>query len=559
MTQEQALNILKTGANIFLTGEPGAGKTHTINRYVSYLRDYGIEPSITASTGIAATHINGMTIHSWSGIGIKKSFTSRELDFIAGNKYIERRIKKSKILIIDEISMLDSKTLDAVDAICRRVKNKMNLPFGGIQTILVGDFFQLPPVAREGETADFAFTSKAWREMNPATCYLSEQHRQEDRAFLSVLSAIRSDSFDSEHYAHIEHRMAGQQEPSKNITKLFPHNADVDRINDVELRKISETEHCFDMRSTGQKNIVETLKRGCLSPEKLILKKGAVVIFTKNNIKEHFVNGTLGKVIGFDNETGYPIVKTTKGNVIEVAPMEWTVEEHGWVRAKIVQIPLKLAWAITVHKSQGMSLDAALMDLSKVFEFGQGYVALSRVRSLDGLHLLGINEHALLVHPGILEIDKDFRNNSAATIDLFNITDRNELLRQFEAFIGKCGGRKLTETEKNEKNDKKKKEKISTHEVTLEIFQKGKGISAIAKERGLTEGTILSHIEALISRDRIKPSEFEKYIEPRLKKELPVIMREFEKLDTDKLSLVREAFGEKYSYDDLRVARMMME
>lgn len=541
-----------------MTGEPGAGKTHTINMYANYLRGYDIEPSITASTGIAATHISGMTIHSWSGIGIKKDFSTSDLDYIASNDYVARRIKKSKVLIIDEISMLDAKTLNAVDAICRRVKNNLNLPFGGIQVVFVGDFFQLPPVARAGETADFAFASNAWQEMSPEVCYLSEQHRQEDKNFLSVLSAIRSDSFDGEHYAYIESRMTMQQEPPKNITKLFSHNADVDRINSNELDKIPEEEHIFEMSSSGQKNIVETLKRGCLSPEKLVLKKGAVVIFTKNNQKEYFVNGTQGRVIGFDSETRYPIVKTKSGRTIEVGPMEWTVEEHGWVRAKIVQIPLKLAWAITIHKSQGMSLDAALMDLSKVFEFGQGYVALSRVRSLKGLYLLGISEHALLVHPEILERDHDFRNNSAATIQKLQDVEDADLILRFDAFIQNSGGKKLTEAEKNERKIKKKKPKKSTHEVTLEIYKTGKGIKEIAKERGLTEGTILTHIEALISQGRIEQKDFEKYISQKLRKDIPAIIREFKRLDTDKLSLVRESFGSKYSYDEIRLARMMM-
>src|SRR3989344_1092230 len=147
MTQSQALSILKSGVNVFLTGEPGSGKTHTINEYATYLRARSIEPAITASTGIAATHIGGMTIHSWGGIGIKTSLDKYGLNKIASNKYIVKRVRRTKVLIIDEVSMLPPETLSMIDAICREIKQSLE-PFGGIQVILVGDFFQLPPIMK---------------------------------------------------------------------------------------------------------------------------------------------------------------------------------------------------------------------------------------------------------------------------------------------------------------------------------------------------------------------------------------------------------------------------
>src|SRR3989344_807323 len=171
MTQAQALNILKTGANVFLTGEPGSGKTYLVNQYVSYLRQRKIEPAITASTGIAATHIGGTTVHSWSGIGIKKELSPSDVKRISSNKKVSARIKKTHTLIIDEISMLDGKTLIAVDQVCKEVRGSA-APFGGIQIVLVGDFFQLPPVVSrnnsavttlfDNESAQFAFDSSAW-------------------------------------------------------------------------------------------------------------------------------------------------------------------------------------------------------------------------------------------------------------------------------------------------------------------------------------------------------------------------------------------------------------
>src|SRR3989338_10757589 len=208
MTQEQALNILKTGANIFLTGEPGAGKTHIVNTYVNYLRARDIEPAITASTGIAATHIGGMTIHSWSGIGIKTKLDKYDLDKIASSEYISKRVHRTKVLIIDEISMLSTNMLDMVDMVCREIK-QTGEPFGGIQIVLVGDFFQLPPIVKrdfaeekqsslipqvgsEGTKGTFAYGAGAWERARLVVCYLSEQYRQGDSDFFSVLSAIRA-------------------------------------------------------------------------------------------------------------------------------------------------------------------------------------------------------------------------------------------------------------------------------------------------------------------------------------------------------------------------------
>src|SRR3984957_17353698 len=154
MTQDEAFAILKTGLNVFLTGEPGSGKTYTINRYVQWLRERGIEPAVTASTGIAATHINGMTIHSWSGIGIKSNVSDYDVELIQSREKTAMRIVQAKVLIIDEISMLEAQTLESVDRVLRTLRHKPMLPeepFGGLQIIFVGDFFQLPPISKKEE------------------------------------------------------------------------------------------------------------------------------------------------------------------------------------------------------------------------------------------------------------------------------------------------------------------------------------------------------------------------------------------------------------------------
>ncbi len=567
MTQLQALSILKTGANAFLTGEPGSGKTHTINEYISYLQDSDIAPSITASTGIAATHVGGMTIHSWSGIGIKSKLDRYELDKLASSEYLAKRIGKAKVLIIDEVSMLSPDTLGAVDMVCREVRQSSE-PFGGLQIIFVGDFFQLPPVIRLDQARDdinqdsffedgppqFAYDSIAWKNAKPIVCYLTEQHRQDDDTFLEVLSAIRSNAFSQVHLEHIEKRKITRDTMPENKTKLYSHNADVDRVNDTQLATLKDAPQTFLMDCQGKDTVVAALMKGCLSPATLVLKVGAEVMFTKNNSKEGYVNGTLGTVVSFESGSNLPIVKTRSGRSIRVEAMDWTVEENGKVRGRITQLPLRLAWAITVHKSQGMSLDEAIMDLSDVFEYGQGYVALSRVRRLSGLHILGWNRRTFEVHPNVLEKDTDFRALSKEAETAFSKIPAADLTKMHHNFIHACGGQIIKEGSVRKKN----RQSLTTYEKTLALWNEGKDIKDIAKIRKLTAQTIFDHIEKLAKENKITKRELERLLPQKLKKEMGHIHATFKRLDTDKLTPVFETLGGKYSYDDLRISRMLL-
>ncbi len=556
MTQNQALTILKTGANVFLTGEPGAGKTHTINAYVEYLRSHNIEPAITASTGIAATHIQGQTIHSWSGIGIRKFLSPYDLDKIATTEYLVRRIQKTKVLIIDEISMIDGFTLDLVDQVCKAIKQKAEA-FGGMQVILVGDFFQLPPISRKDEAVPFAFEANVWREMKPLVCYLTEQHRQSDEVFLSLLTAIRRNERMDDHLVHLENRIVSDQdsfEETENMTRLFAHNADVDVINDAALRAIDGPTNTYTMYSKGSESLVANLKKGCLSPETLQLKVGAVVMCTKNNSTKGFVNGTTGTVVRFEPGTKYPIIRTKDGEELTIEPMDWSIEEDGKVRASITQIPLRLAWAITIHKSQGLSLDTAMMDLRQVFEYGQGYVALSRVRTLDGLYLAGWNAQTFQVHPRILQQDRAFQDQSESAQAAFANPETVDLEAMQKNFLlangGTVEGKKLKKGEKPEKRD--------TLDLTKELILTGKSLQEIAKERKLVMATVLDHLEKLIIVKRVTLKDIEYLIDPKLKKSLPIIEEAFASCDTTLLSPVYNHLDGKYTFDTLRLARAII-
>lgn len=588
MTQDQALSILKTGANVFLTGAPGSGKTHTINEYVAYLRARGIEPAITASTGIAATHIGGMTIHSWSGIGIKTKLDTNDIKKIASNKYIAKRVRRAKVLMIDEVSMLSPETLSMVDVVCREI-NQSSEPFGGLQVVFVGDFFQLPPVVKaeaehgtlparparmvigrpggtEEPSARFVYDSPTWGQTNLVVCYLTEQYRQDDSGFLAMLSAIRCNVFNSDHLCRIETRKIEHRAAPAGVPKLFSHNADVDRVNDEMLVKLPAEPSVFTMSSQGPEALVAALKKGCLSPETLYLKVGAAVMFTKNNPKEGFVNGTLGAVEEFDTHSGYPIVKTRSGRRIEVEPMDWTMEETGKIRARITQLPLRLAWAITVHKSQGMSLDEAVMDLSDVFEFGQGYVALSRVRRLSGLYLLGWNERVFQVHPEVSAKDAKFRAQSEQATRTFGRVAGDEIAAMHERFIRACGGKTIPESHAGVSKVSRVPRTAREHgnarrerrwERTLALIRSGKTIAAVAEMRGRAEGTILEHLESLRALGKLSIQDIA-HLARGSEQAIAEIHDAFRELDTDKLSPVFEKLGGAYSYDELRIARMML-
>lgn len=556
MTQSDALTILKTGANVFLTGAPGAGKTYVLNQYTKYLKEHDISVAVTASTGIAATHIGGVTIHSWSGIGARQKINDFEVDELEAKKYLWKRYEQTKVLIIDEISMLSGDLFNSVNKVCKSFRRN-NLPFGGMQVVVVGDFFQLPPITKRGEPTQFAFESKSWRELNPLVTYITEQHRQEDDALLGILDRIRRGDVEEE-FEELRDRLDVSFEDVIKSTKLYTHNADVDKINQEELSKIDRDEEYYEMISKGKGNHVQRLKESCLSPENLSLKIGAVVMCTKNNFEVGYVNGTLGEVIDFEKETGHPIIVTNQGKELIIEPVSWSIEDGDKIIASICQVPLRLAWAITVHKSQGMSLDAAEIDLGKAFEYGQGYVALSRVRTLQGLKLLGFNAQALMVHPKIIEADKKFRSKSDQILDYLHKKTEKEIEKSQEDFIIRSEGSiRVIDVKAREAE----LEKTSTFEKTKVFILEQKSIDDIAVERGLTKETVLTHIEKLVMEGKIERDQIS-YLKPKGKKFKDIVstfQKLYDKTGELNLSPVKSKVGGNTSYFDVQLARVFLE
>ncbi len=538
MTQKEALEILKTGRNAYLTGAPGSGKTFLLNEYIRFLKNRGVKIGVTASTGIAATHLNGLTIHSWAGIGIRDRLSTFDMDRLAKKRGLSSRIEKTKVLVIDEVSMLHSFRLDMVDEVCRFFKRDER-PFGGIQVVLCGDFFQLPPVSKGGEEASFVNESRVWGEMKPKICYLHEQHRHCGHSLTRILHDIRENNV-SEHTLE-RLRARYKKETPGAATKLYTHNIDVDSINEKHLEELKGEEQSYLMVvNKGSGAAIESLKKNCLAPERLRLKKGAAVMFVKNNPEKRYFNGTLGTVLGFDSR-GIPLIQTADGRKILVQKEDWNVEEDGKIKASVSQIPLRLAWAITVHKSQGMSLDAAEMDLSKSFTEGMGYVALSRVRTLEGLNLTGLNDMALRVNKKVMEFDDDLARMSDEAAEELKNAGAEETKKKQEEFLGPAG--------KPERG-----EKTSTYDVTKALVEKETPLGEMAEEREMTEETIINHIEKLIERGDEPNLEYLRPRQDRFEK----IKNAFEKSKGKKLAPVRKILGARFSYNEIKLARLFL-
>ena len=579
MRQSSALDILKTGQNVFLTGSAGSGKTYTLNQYIDYLRARRVPVAVTASTGIAATHMNGTTIHSWSGIGIKDELTDRDLTNLSRKQFLADRLKDTAVLIIDEISMLHAKQINLVSQVLKHVR-KNDKAFGGIQVVVAGDFFQLPPIGSKGESnrEKFAFMSEAWLDAKFHICYLSEQHRQVSEAanggldLDDILNQIRRQEVTFEAIAALEATF--DQNVDIKRTRLYTHNLNVNKINDKELADLSGEMMRFEATSVGDSKLVETLKKTVRTQDDLVLKVGSKVMFIKNNTELGVSNGTMGELIGFaavkiddskddnddliedddigsdkDSDIGndkqaaksakekakkdkakvkkpttqkMPVVRLNTGREVIAEPEEWIIEdETGDVLASYEQVPLCLAWAITIHKSQGMTLEAAEIDLSRTFELGQGYVALSRLKSLAGLQLLGMNEMSLQLDPLARGADKRFLVLSDEADANYAMLDEESMTQAHEKFILKSGGTLSKsvidayanlQTKRREQQQAQigKKQKLgnqvsdksdSTLLATRILLEESLSIAEISQARQLSQSTIMRHIAELKSQD----------------------------------------------------------
>ncbi|MBU6338422.1 MAG: AAA family ATPase [Rickettsiales bacterium] len=398
LKQKSVIESFEKGENILITGGAGTGKSYLLNFLKRNYSALGFE--VTASTGVAAVNIGGSTIHSWSGIGFANMPVDRIVENLFSAKFskVRARIRKTKILAIDEVSMISSNIFDILDSVLRAVRNNDKV-MGGLQIVLFGDFLQLPPISRDNSAFDFCFNSKAFQELNLKTFVLEQVFRQNDEKFVKVLNNLRLGLIDEEDREILTSRLkAKDQIAAIKPTILTTHNYKVEKINDYELKKIPHSEVVYNANYFGSKDKIEFLKKNCLAPETLKLKVGAQVMMIKNTYqKDGIINGSLGVVKEFSAKKNYPVVEFANGKIITISPEEWLLEKYDEQKKELIseagleQIPLILSWAMTIHKSQGLTLDKISCDLSDSFSPGQVYVALSRARSLSGVFIESIN------------------------------------------------------------------------------------------------------------------------------------------------------------------------
>ncbi len=572
MKQNTALNILKSGKNVFITGSAGTGKTYLLNEYTQYLKERRVYPTIVAPTGIAASHLGGQTIHSFFALGIRESIDEGYVEFLMDKKYLKTRFSKLKLLIIDEISMVSPELFSSMDLILRGFKGT-DAPFGGVQVVISGDFFQLPPVSKTPKEKRFAWQAEAWKSLELQTCYLQEKFRQDDDRLIQILDDIRVGSISESSEKLLAERHEKELRSHFTPTKLYTHNVDVDRINLAELEKLPGAAKLFVYDSKGSQKNIEKIFKSSLVLEELALKKGAVVIFIKNNTEEGYVNGTTGTVESFSPIDNMPIVRTTEGKKIKLDLEDWSLEnESGTVTATVSQVPLRLAWAITIHKSQGMTLDAAEIDLSKTFETGQGYVALSRIKNIEGLRLMGLNTMALRVDPLILHVDERIKQASHKALESIGSLSKESMESLFERHISSLGGivskEKIDEEIQNIKEGKPSHSAYvtPTHIKTKYLIEKSDTLIQLATNRKLAKSTIVQHLERIkeeepeLDINKYKPTGelYDKVETVLLKLMTRKLLENF--TDDGKLRMkpVFEALDGKVSYDDIRLCMLFI-
>jgi ATP-dependent DNA helicase PIF1 len=408
--QNKAWNMMRDGENILLTGSAGSGKSLLIKMFKTYYQEEKII-SITSTTGTSALLIKGVTLHSYLGIGLGTGSVEALTTKILKKSYLKRRWTQLETLIIDEVSMLSPELFDKLEEIGRRVR-KNNRPFGDIQLILSGDWLQLPVVKSD----NFCFEAKSWERCisKRNIIYLTENMRQKDIEFQECLDNIRIGNINDSVKTLLRSRIGIKLDESKGIkpTRLFPTNARVDEINNRELDKLARAGKEFNeykleidfYRTITTKNkeyLLNKHMRNFTAPETLHLCEGVQVMLLVNlDLESGLANGSRGVVVRFIDD--YPLVRFVNGIERVISEYIWEIEENDQVVMSMSQIPLKIAYAATIHKCQGATIDFVEVELKNIFEYSQGYVALSRVRSLEGLSIRNINFKKFKVHPKAL-------------------------------------------------------------------------------------------------------------------------------------------------------------
>uniref|UniRef100_A0A8C6TDJ2 ATP-dependent DNA helicase PIF1 n=1 Tax=Neogobius melanostomus TaxID=47308 RepID=A0A8C6TDJ2_9GOBI len=407
--QTAVLSAVLSGRNVFFTGSAGTGKSFLLKRIIGSLPPKSTYA--TASTGVAACHIGGTTLHSFAGQDGSGSAPLAQCIELAQRPGILQHWTSCRHLIIDEVSMVEAHYFDKLESVARSVRRSTE-PFGGIQLIVCGDFLQLPPVSKGKEKASFCFQSRSWRKVIQLNMELTEVRRQTDQSFITLLQAVRVGRVTEEVSGKLLHSAYHKIERDGILaTRLCTHKDDVELTNQNKLQQLPGAACVFEALDSDPA-LEKTIDAHSPVGRVLQLKVGAQVMLTKNlDVARGLVNGARGVVVSFETteKHGYPRVRFLCGVTEVMKPERWVFKSGGGLHLSRQQLPLKLAWAISIHKSQGMTLDCVEISLARVFESGQAYVALSRARSLEGLRVMDFDPRVVRADPDVLQFYRRMR------------------------------------------------------------------------------------------------------------------------------------------------------
>ncbi|MBU0458964.1 AAA family ATPase [Patescibacteria group bacterium] len=536
--QSKALHLLCGKENVFLTGAAGTGKSFLLQQYLhgKSRKEY----PVLASTGAAAVIVEGRTFHSFFGLGILEGGRAATVERALRSGPLHKRIQQAECIVVDEVSMLSGETIATAQEIAQCVRESLE-PWGGLRMIVVGDFAQLPPVQTEQRDKDWAFLHPAWEQSQFRSVFLQTSVRTNEPNLLKILRSVREGMVTEEVRMFFASRMA-QSDPTFTGTRLFPHRVSADRYNMQRLQILPGESRSFETSYAGRSQYVDRLKKQCPIPEVLHLKIGALVMLRKNamSFPYSYVNGSLGIVKEMNNE--FLSVSLLNGENIELSREEFTLlDGNGSVRARAENFPVTLAWATTIHKAQGASIDRLMVSMSGLWESGHAYVALSRARSEEGLFIEAWDEKSIFVEYAVQEFYKSVQSewdylsaslpNEPPMNPIPTLKNQNEQLR-----------------------GRKRKSNIPNHIQTEELIKERHSIKDIATKLGWKEGTIINHIERLILEGHTPDIA---YLHPPTGSFME-IKKYFDVHGTEKLKPIHDELEGKYSYDEIRLARVFV-
>lgn len=508
--------VEKTDMSLFLTGKAGTGKTTFLREVVRYTKKKCI---VLAPTGIAAVNAGAMTIHSFFQFGLGpfvQGVIEPKSDFRINKSKLEL-IRHLQLLIIDEVSMVRADLMDHIDVELRRIRRNSK-PFGGVQLLMIGDLQQLPPIAHGGEDellrqyykTLYFFSSSALKSMKYSCIELKNVYRQTDRHFIDILNHARDCTLTSQDISDLNARYIPgfSPKPEDGYIRLMTHNRQVDYVNETEMEELDSKPYTFVAAVTGT-----FPEESYPTADSLTLKKGAQVMFIKNDPERRFINGTLGEVKSIDKNS-IAVRLAESGTIIDVEPVEWQNiryqfdEESKEISSKQIgrfkQYPLKAAWAITVHKSQGLTFDKAIIDVHAAFSPGQAYVALSRCRTLDGLVLSSPVSASVFMRDNAVDAYMNYISRPVEELAFSSCYEYFEYEKKLEQ--EEVAPVKKVKVNKEKPKKEKKEElcddtgkKLSTFECSYKLYNQGDTVEQIAEKRKLNPVTIEGHLARYVA------------------------------------------------------------